>query len=319
MIFAALRWNRRGSSSDTQPHVAHRGAESVGLQSGARHALPVDGVEAARRVTERDEPRQQPSYLLVVPALAGREAVRRHRRQRALRARRAGPLPATTGCERTRGPRPRSCPGRRRARPPTSPSSDRPPREAPPRHGTTWAVRCRRPGSCLRSRPPSAGGSRWRRRSRSAPERRAARGPRTTRAGARCARTGRSSRRPGPPDARIPSTTTPVTRPSDTSTRSTTTPSSHPHVVQRRDSATDHLLEQGPGHAEGRPPPVALRPVAAGLVDPGAGAVDPDGAQPARARRRSRGTRRPAGPDRRTAADAGAFPGARVRAATGRR
>jgi hypothetical protein len=53
-----------------------------------------------------------------------------------------------------------------------------------------------------------------------------------------------------------------------------------PHVVQRRDPATHHLLEQGPGHAEGGSTPVASRAVAPGLVDPGAGAVDPSGTQP---------------------------------------
>ena len=53
-----------------------------------------------------------------------------------------------------------------------------------------------------------------------------------------------------------------------------------PDVVQQRDPATNHLLQQGPGHAEDGSPPVALRAVAAGLVDPGAGAVDPDRAQP---------------------------------------
>ena len=40
-----------------------------------------------------------------------------------------------------------------------------------------------------------------------------------------------------------------------------------------------HLLEQGPGQAEDRPPPVALGAVPAGLVHPRAGAVDPDRAQ----------------------------------------
>ena len=52
------------------------------------------------------------------------------------------------------------------------------------------------------------------------------------------------------------------------------------HVVQQCDSTTNHVLQQGPGHAEGGWPPVALRAVAACLVDPGAGAVDPYRAHP---------------------------------------
>ena len=57
---------------------------------------------------------------------------------------------------------------------------------------------------CRRSRPANGGGSRWRRRSRSTPARPAARGPRSTRAGGRCVRTGRSSRQPGRRGARCP-------------------------------------------------------------------------------------------------------------------
>ena len=43
--------------------------------------------------------------------------------------------------------------------------------------------------------------------------------------------------------------------------------------------ATNHLLEQGPGHAECGSAPVALCPVATTLIDPGTGAVDPNRAQ----------------------------------------
>ena len=51
------------------------------------------------------------------------------------------------------------------------------------------------------------------------------------------------------------------------------------HAGQRGDPAPDDLLEQRPGQAEHRPPPVAPGPVPAGLVHPGPGAVDPHGAE----------------------------------------
>ena len=92
-------------------------------------------------------------------------------------------------------------------------------------------------------------------------------------------RTDRSSRRRGRSPRALPSTTTPYTRPSQTSTRVDDDAVLEVDVAEQRDPATHHLLEQRPGHAEHGSPPVALGAVPAGLVHPGAGAVDPDRAQ----------------------------------------
>ena len=146
MILAALRWNRRGSSSDPSPPLGP--SRRAPRPAGPRTPCPtVDGVEAARRVAEGDEPREQLCERLVCrrwldgkrydatddtgPARARSWATAGDSRVRANARTSSSVVPGTSPCT----PASVTIHGRPR------PGAPRPP-------GTSGAARRRRPGNC---------------------------------------------------------------------------------------------------------------------------------------------------------------------------
>ena len=196
MIRAALRWNRFGRSAD-DARPRHDVAERCRLERRRRHPLSVDRVEAARRVAEGDEARRQRVDLLVVPALARREAVGLDVGE---------PLAPPDELR-----RPRASTGWRRRRPISSSpcrghvavhtgEGHLPPVALDGQHGahrgTSPGSRCRREAA-LRSRRASGAGRRTRSRCRCRPGDRRGEHVRRPRGRARCVSCARSSRRRG--------------------------------------------------------------------------------------------------------------------------
>ena len=235
MILAALRWNRRAARPIAAPPLGP--SRRAPRPAGPRTPCPARrwGRSCTLRRRGRRTPVTAPRASRSADAGWTGSGTTRSTTPGSL-APRAGPRLETAGCERTPGTPPRSFPARRRARPPASPSTGRPRPEAP---RPTRNDRGRRGAAdqeaalevVRRAREQEAAGVGAVDRHLATP---AAPGLPRTRAGARCARTDRSSRRRGPPARTVSVDHHPGHAPvGHRRHRSTTTPSSQPHVVQR--------------------------------------------------------------------------------------